>query len=102
MGPLSLKSTNETSIPTRPIPQSRLRECAEELQGALLDLQAKEAELENAMGEASALTRRLDETHQSSTRARSEAAEWKALAERYLVNRSWVLRLLIMGLPLPQ
>lgn len=62
--------------------QSRLREVAEEYQGALLELKARESDLVTVQSETSTLTRKLDDAQQSSNRARSEAGEWKALAER--------------------
>lgn len=66
--------------------QDRLRQCAEELQGALLDLRARDSELDGVKEEASALSSRMDDMQESARRARSEAAEWKALAERYMLN----------------
>lgn len=63
--------------------KDRLRECAEELQGVLLDLRARDSELETAKDEASGLSSRMGNMNEAAKRARSEAAEWKALAERY-------------------
>lgn len=64
--------------------KDRLRECAEELEGVLLDLRARDTELSNVKEEASALSSRMGNIQESANRARSEAAEWKALAERYM------------------
>lgn len=49
----------------------------------LLDLRARDSELQSAKEEASALSSRLGNIEESSNRFRSEAAEWKELAERY-------------------
>lgn len=48
----------------------------------LLDLRARDSELESVRKEASALSIRVGNIQESADRARSEAAEWKALAER--------------------
>lgn len=50
----------------------------------LLDLRARDTELSNVKEEASALSSRMGNIQESANRARSEAAEWKALAERYM------------------
>lgn len=48
----------------------------------LLDLRARDTELGSVKEEAAALSSRMGGIQESADRARSEAAEWKALAER--------------------
>lgn len=62
--------------------QSRLRECAEDLQGMLIDLKQKESHLNNARKDNDKLSEKFEESELCSNRARVEAEEWKELAER--------------------
>lgn len=80
-----MRQTKDNDSQTYSPWQDRLRQCAEELQGALLDLRARDSELDGVKEEVSALSGRMDAIQESARRARSEAAEWKALAERYIL-----------------